>query len=122
MADRKRAAEERMQVAAQCARGYRPIGQAKVSELPPRDDAVLPVRKRSDRVIYVSGALFALHRCIRRTGIRLSPLNRAGGRCWRGVAVAAVGLDRRLQLTCGEAAYCLAVDRIAVEGYAEDAA
>ena len=94
MADGEGAVEERVQAASNRTRGNCPIGKAEAAQLMPRNDTMLSVGYRRDRLIQASGAPFGLHRCIRRTGAKFAPrgvaerwwLDGAGGGCRRGVA------------------------------------
>lgn len=87
--------EERVQSASNRTRGNRPIGKTKLAQLLPRNDPMLPVSYRRNRLIQTSGAPFGLHRYIRRTGAEFAPLewlnvglDGAWGGGWWGVAAA----------------------------------
>lgn len=73
VAHREGAAEKRVQGASGDPAAYGAVGQPQTTELLTRDDAVLAGGERSDHLALVSGAPFALHRYIRRTGTELAP-------------------------------------------------
>jgi len=73
MPDRERSPKERVEVAAPGPKRNLAVTQPERAQLPPRNNAMLPLRQLTYRTVHASGAPFALHGCIRRTGAEFAP-------------------------------------------------
>jgi|GEM_PF-5294216 len=79
MPNSERPPDESVQVAALHTKRDLPVAQSKSAKLPPRHNPMLTPRQPGNRMIHASGARFALHGCIRRTGAGFALPHRAGG-------------------------------------------
>jgi hypothetical protein len=73
MPNRERSTEEWVKIAPFGTKGNLAIAQPNAAELPPRHHPMLFPRQPSNRMIQASGAPFALHGYIRRTGAGFAP-------------------------------------------------